>query len=67
MSNWRPASFCNRSKSLGDSTSVYDVTITGQSNETAARIVSGHVSKPLNPVDRYKPGLKKQTTHKEFK
>lgn len=59
--NGRADSFCIRSKSLGDSISVYDVTTMGQFIDVADLIVFGHVSKPLNPVERYRPGLKKQT------
>lgn len=57
----RSDSFWMRSRSLGDSISVYDVTTTGQFIAVADLMVFGHVSSPLNPVERYRPGLKKQT------
>lgn len=59
----RSDSLCIRSKSLGDSISVYDVTTIGQFINVADLIVFGHVSRPLNPVERYRPGLKKHTVN----
>lgn len=50
--NSRSDSFCKRSKSRGDSISVYDVITIGHAEETAAFIVSGQVSNPLKPVVR---------------
>lgn len=59
--NFRVDSDSSLEKSCGDSNSVYEVTRIGHFAAVAASIVSGHVSSSLNPVDRCKPGLKKQT------
>lgn len=65
MVNGRSDSFWMRSRSRGDSTSVYDVTTMGQFIDVADLMVSGHVSRPLKPVVRYRPGLKKHTVEWE--